>query len=107
MRCCLNVPYNYDETTGTDVTVTVTADTGYAISNKQSYTTNDTSTIATKTVTLTSDSSVLTSVLLTTLPDVEACYVLTVNIGTGGQDILAAFTGRLISETRTDNLGKH
>lgn len=100
----VNVPYNYDETTGTDVTVTVTADAGYAISNKQSYTTNDTSTIATKTVTLTSDSSVLTSVLLTTLPDVEACYVLTVNIGTGGQDILAAFTGRLISETRTDNL---
>lgn len=79
----VDVPYNYDETTGTDVTVTVTADTGYVISNVKNYT-KSTPKVAAKTVTLTNNPSVLTDTDLTNLPDVGAGYVLTINAGTGG-----------------------
>ena len=98
----VTVPYNYDETTGTDVTVTVTSDTSndYYIGARNGYSNTSTS-VASKTATLHSSITDLNSGLKP-LPTTVKGYALTVTAGTGGQVTIqwaATINGDINGET--------
>ena len=83
------VSYNYDEATGTDVTIRVEADYGYLINNQYEYTKDD-SMNAHKTVTFHADTSVLSNPdFVTSLPTVVQGFALTLKADTGGHITIA------------------
>lgn len=85
----MRVPYNYDTTIGTPVTIRVVANNDYLIRdniNSWAYYTKDSAMEAHQTVTLADDPDVLTDLsFVSDLPTAVAGYAVTIKAGAGGK----------------------